>query len=1448
MTIEPARDGDTAPAPVPEFLRLHRALASLALATGPTAALGQHTGGRHLAFLPPEALELDLSDPAQRDFGDYELLEKIGQGGMGVVYRARQKALDREVAVKLLAAGPWASRDFIERFRREAQSAARMQHPGIVSIFEVGAQDDLNYFSMELVRGESLAGLLAREGALAPKRAAALLRTIAEAVDYAHRLGVLHLDLKPGNVLMGERGEPRVADFGLARRLDETLASDSDEVSGTPSYMAPEQAVLKSHKLSPATDVYGLGAILYELLTGRPPFLGPSPQATLQRVVEQPVARPRTLVPSIPADLEATCLKCLEKDPAQRYPDARALAADLAAFLDDRPVSVRPLGTLQRLARAARREPRLALAAGAFVLALASGLVATALQWRRADANASDARDHLWRARAAAAQAALANGDGFRGLRPLVQNLTEMEAAGRAADAALERQRIGTILANAPRLVDFIRLPQGEAVTSVAIAPGGRRFAVASSTARSVLHVRQFDTADLGEDWHAQPIEDRTLGQMGYGPMRYSPDGARLVLRVQDLYSGTAKPQGSRSVALDARSGRFLQPPAADDLADVVYSDDATHALVRYATQASSPPDEGRWFAVADWQALGPRVSLRGYDQWLPSPDGRWLVGAGTCCRVTVFEPASLSPRWHVDLPEGDPVRAWRFSADGALLALGASSGAVHLVDTADGSHAALPATASARVGWLEFSEDAATLAVLDEAGGLTAFDMASRKARATPLRTAAPRGAWNVRLAGDSMLRSVGTQLERWEFAPPAPFDNEVVADAARIRSTRVVGEFAFDLDPADGSLIVGGSDGKIGRWRLPPSVLLQASAPPLPATTLQFDGLRIVAVDGNTVQLLDAATRAPLSAPLRHPDAVQFAELAVDGGSLVTVAGRTVRVFDPASGSLRGSPIVLPGTPLHADLARAAPVLVLGTGEYDGDRFNERLHVVELDSGRRRAHSPVVHGPLVDLRIDPLGRYAMATRFGHGDDDPTVGLVDLTGAGRSCHGVEVGPDETLDGYRTISPDGRSAWIGVNLGQRRTRLVRWGVEECRVLASAEAPLIGTHPTLVAHGEGVVAHRLVDDALAVFDGRGARRDTAGLPLIGSTAELAVSRAGDRAALATRNAVLIVDLVRGERLSALLAAPIAGNDAIAQLAFSPDSTTLLGRTIKGRWLLWSLPVATQDAATLATLAALLDPVGSTATLETDAVDALRRLVRASLPAPPAAAPAPPHPAIELAAAADAGPDPRFVALDLAPTVNAPLNGAWPTVRSAGGELVTLAPGMQRLNGIDWRIEGGVQLSSGSGPIADNHPPLRQSALIPVPVLTARRVHALLSTEVELPPDAPPRPMAQVVLLGADGRLTALPIHTRRHVAPTWQPHLAEPSARIAWVGPNVVPIRVGAAGLGGADSQFGVHAVSLEVPPGTGPVTGVRLEIGEAPVEAPLFYALTLERDPPAEAP
>ncbi|HJP97781.1 MAG TPA: serine/threonine-protein kinase, partial [Rhodanobacteraceae bacterium] len=339
---------------------------------------------RHLALLPAESLELDLDDPAQRRFGDYELLEYLGEGGMGVVYRARQNSLDREVAIKLLSAGPWASREFIARFEREAQNAALMQHPNIVTVYEVGSSEGLYFFSMRLVRGESLAGKLRRGERFSPRAAAGLLRTVAEAVDYAHNLGMLHLDLKPSNVLLDEDGTPCVADFGLARRLENALAIENDEISGTPAYMAPEQAQVRANKLTRSTDIWGLGAVLYELLTGEPPFRADTAEDTVRLVLQGLVHPPRRRRPMLPRDLEAIVLRCLSRGPEARYASARALADDLQRYIDGRPVQARPLNAMQRVARWTRREPRLAATALLAFGILVIGLVATAQQWRRA--------------------------------------------------------------------------------------------------------------------------------------------------------------------------------------------------------------------------------------------------------------------------------------------------------------------------------------------------------------------------------------------------------------------------------------------------------------------------------------------------------------------------------------------------------------------------------------------------------------------------------------------------------------------------------------------------------------------------------------------------------------------------------------------------------------------------------------------------------------------------------------------------------------------------------------------------------------------------------------------------------------------------------------------------------------------------------------------------------
>jgi hypothetical protein len=331
-------------------------------------------------------------------FGDYELLEEIARGGMGVVFKAKQVSLDRTVAVKMILAGQLASPDDVQRFHTEAKAAANLQHPGIVAIHEVGEHEGQHYFSMDYVAGRSLADLV-RDGPLPAARAARYVQAVAEAIQYAHAHGTLHRDLKPSNVLLDAADRPRVTDFGLAKQVStESGVTATGQVLGTPSYMPPEQAA-GSREIGAAADVYSLGAILYHLLTGRPPFQGETALDTLLQVRETEPVPPRLLNPKVPPELETICLKCLEKEPRQRYGSAQELADDAKRFLSGEPIQARPprLGYVVRLytRHNFRSYGGLFFAALMCPLMVLLMLVATALNLMPRLKNATEAYDRL---------------------------------------------------------------------------------------------------------------------------------------------------------------------------------------------------------------------------------------------------------------------------------------------------------------------------------------------------------------------------------------------------------------------------------------------------------------------------------------------------------------------------------------------------------------------------------------------------------------------------------------------------------------------------------------------------------------------------------------------------------------------------------------------------------------------------------------------------------------------------------------------------------------------------------------------------------------------------------------------------------------------------------------------------------------------------------------------
>jgi WD40 repeat protein len=329
-------------------------------------------------------------------FGDYELIEEIARGGMGVVYKARQVSLDRLVAVKMILAGEFATPQFVQRFRTEAAAAAVLHHPNIVAIHEVGVNAGQHYFSMDFVAGPNLAALVGHQP-LPARRVAQYLKTIAEAIHYAHEQGILHRDLKPSNVLIDANDQPRITDFGLAKRLTGKSEMDltlSGQVLGSPNFMPPEQASGKHGKVGRYSDVYALGGILYHLLTARPPFQADSLEIIVSQVLTAEPVSPRMLNPTVPRDLETICLKCLEKEPSRRYATAQTLADELGRFRRGEPILARPASQPERAWRWCRRQPVRAGLIAALVLVFVLGFSGVVWQWQRAERQRFRAEDN----------------------------------------------------------------------------------------------------------------------------------------------------------------------------------------------------------------------------------------------------------------------------------------------------------------------------------------------------------------------------------------------------------------------------------------------------------------------------------------------------------------------------------------------------------------------------------------------------------------------------------------------------------------------------------------------------------------------------------------------------------------------------------------------------------------------------------------------------------------------------------------------------------------------------------------------------------------------------------------------------------------------------------------------------------------------------------------------
>ncbi len=849
-------------------------------------------------------------------FGDYEIIREIARGGMGVVFEARQVSLNRPVAPKMILAGQLADLTDVKRFYTEAEAAANLDHPGIVPVYEVGQHEGQHYFSMGFVEGGSLSQRLA-EGPLPAREAAALLLKVAEAIEFAHRRGVIHRDLKPANILLDPNGNPRVTDFGLAKKIEgDGGLTGSGQIMGTPSYMPPEQAGGKRGDVGPATDVYALGATLYALVTGRPPFQAATAMDTVLQVINDDPVPPRRLNPAIPHDLETICLKCLEKEPARRYSSALALAEELRRYLAGEPILARPVGPLERARKWARRRPAaaaLVTVSTLAVIALAISGFAWSLQLRRFNSSLEAAYNDVKRERDEA--------DKER-QRALVQeqiairqeSLTRRSLYAEHMNLAQQAWESD----NVTRVLALLNQHRGE--------PGRE-------------DIRGFEWYHL---WHLSHAVRRTLGdhQNVVTSVAFSPDGKQLATAGMD-----------RTVKLrDPSTGAVLAelPGITEPVRSIVFSPDSKSLLVvagkkitlwdlstnheraampaqsRMVTCAAFAPD-GSTIAVG---GLGPNVSLwtppngkiatlTGKGGWVYSlafsPDGKRLAAGGAfegAAQLIVWNVASGAKRAlkrRVDpgsssLLPPENVRSENFlvgvgtvfsvvfSPDGRLLGAGFGNSpdtghgefVARLWDVGTGQERATFSGHDQAVMSVMFSPDGKTLATAGLDATLRLWDPETIRSKA--VFRGHTNGIISAAFAPDGQTlatASLDRTVKLWDATPE------------RERDTLFRGpEFGASALAFSGDsrvLAVGSADGMTRLWDVATSRPIGLLEGTLQASVLAVaiapDGRSLVTgCNDHRVRVWDLKTRRLLNTVEGHHDAVACAAFSPDGAILAT------------------------------------------------------------------------------------------------------------------------------------------------------------------------------------------------------------------------------------------------------------------------------------------------------------------------------------------------------------------------------------------------------------------------------------------------------------------------------------------------------------------------------------------------------------------------------------
>jgi WD40 repeat protein/serine/threonine protein kinase len=1018
-----------------------------------------------------------------RAFGAYELIEEVARGGMGIVYRARQTQVNRIVAVKVMAAGLFAAPDFVERFHTEAEAVASLDHPNIVPIYEVGECDGQPYFSMKFVEGGSLAQAISNlKFQISNRGAAVLVAKLARAVHYAHQRGILHRDIKPGNILLDAKAEPHLTDFGLAKLLEkDSTLTRTMAMLGTPSYMSPEQARGEARILTTAVDVYGLGAVFYELLTDQPPFAGGTTMETVRQVLEKEPARPRTRDPSVDRDLETICLKCLEKDPAQRYGSAEGLAEDLERWQRKEPIQARRITRVERLIKWMWRNPKLATVTVLLNLVFALGLAGILVMSMRLS-SANRAKDR-------------ANAQLVTNLRNFEwQKIDELINTGRRSHGLANlseflRQNLYDRVA-ATRLISMMStrnfvlpaappLQHGAAVSTLSLSADGRRVLTSADDGRArvwdlqsgrilttLAHPLKVTEAAFLADERliltscldgTSRLWEGNAGKIAFEfpkapdgrlPAMLSRDRNRMALletdasvqvwdvirherlgaplRLPSLISMSVFSRDSRTIAIGANDGTV-----GVWVGETYQTNVAQFKLAKEVTRLDFSPDGSvlaaawaGWITLWDTRRWAKLKEFEASDNQVLyiefSADGRRLVSTAYDRPVRIWEAASGQALGHPMEAEG-PFALFHLSPDGKQLATRGSSGAVRLWDAFTGLPLSEPFEHEAVVNDVRFDPNGQFVITASQDRTVQVWQAQTREPAALMLKTTDPFPSACFGKDGRWVVRTSDNRAEVFDAQTGERIGQPMV------QSNQI---YRLALSPDGKKLATAGWD-LVGRiWDLRSGAPL---TPPLLhrwrlyAIAFSPNGTLVAtASEDHTARLWDAVTGRPISPPLLHEGEVLDVHFSPDSSALLTASSDgTARLWSTNKGE-----------PLWPEPLRH--VATVWTAEFspDGRRIltasADKSAVVWDAQSRAPLTPPMMHERAVNsAHFSPDGNWVLTC-----SDDGTARVWDANTGDPVSEPMRHKGKLALGEF---SPDGRSVFTGSQDGVARLWDARTG-------------------------------------------------------------------------------------------------------------------------------------------------------------------------------------------------------------------------------------------------------------------------------------------------------------------------------------------------------------------------------------------------------------------------